>query len=1631
MLICTITIICSFTVGLLVISHTAAQYATKPFGDVESLQCNGSGMLVFQGEGRLSIVRESGKGNLTCTGEVSVTATSELYTRIISKGTFVCKSSSSVRICGYGDTELINSEIAGSSHSLLQCNEELLLPTTKDFTNTFCFGNGTSHFTVQGFGTFKIKAHTITCTADANMIIQPTLYEVTGIFFCTGIGPYTISGYGWPISTTSGSENCIYGELLPTVKYCAGSGEYSLVGEGNYNISTQSGNISCFGDAISYGLYFTTFGPFCCQGEDKFILDGYGFLFLAFATDYENCSSLIDSTNPVSYNSNILTYCVGTGANAFVGNGHFNITIDATSSNSGLKCDGSVSDIYMSNDTLYAYSYGQFRCISSGDLLINGTGVVEDDDIHCTVSPITITGEPLECSGTGEFKIIGSGFFDIVAISEITCTGNGDSSQTDIGVRFMSRGSFACKGSVFFTLNGTGDIESVSTVLGSHNCTDIITTVTSGSGVIEVVTCFGEGDYVIVGDGNIYINRTGPGMLQCSGEATAGVNTSQKAEYFTNGEFSCTISGIVYFTGIGRAEVINASASYECNGVFFPGPTVEPPFSGFGGDDITCFAYGEIVIVGYGQIHMVVQSPTPLDCQGALSYDLDYNVAESSGDFVCTGNGFVHITGRGDVFVNGTGFNNCTRDTMINNNTNSSNIFTSCVGTGAHALIGNGYFHITVYGASSKNSLKCDVGISHIYTYKDTLYAFSYGQFRCVSLGDLLMYGKGVIEDNNLDCNVTNIETLSPFTTVPTTVFPTLTPTPSSPVYSCYGVGNDFTITGIGHFRLSFTNNNVYCGGDIFPLALYTYQTYSQFYCYGSADFTIELTQRDIEASLNVLADFHNCDLSVAFMKFCSGSGEYSLVGEGYYNISTLSGNISCFGDAISYGLYFTTFGPFCCQGEDKFILDGYGFLFLAFATDYENCSSLIDSTNPVSYNSNILTYCVGTGANAFVGNGHFNITIDATSSNSGLKCDGSVSDIYMSNGTLYAYSYGQFRCISSGDLLINGTGVVEDDDIHCTVSPITIIGEPLECSGTGEFKIIGSGFFDIVAIPEITCTGNGDYSQIDIGVRFMSRGSFACKGSVFFTLNGTGDIESVSTVLGSHNCTDIITPVTSGSGVIEVVTCFGEGDYVIVGDGNIYINRTGPGMLQCSGEATAGVNTSQKAEYFTNGEFSCTISGIVYLTGIGRAEVINASASYECNGVFFPGPTVEPPFSGFGGDNITCFAYGEIAIVGYGQIYMVAQSLTPLDCQGALSYDLDYNVAESSGDFVCTGNGFVYITGSGDVFVNSTGFNNCTHRDVMISNSPLLCSGFGEYEIFGSANATIYSSDYLVCNGNVFPFTSYDGSPYYVGGYYQCISKGLFSISGVGNATIVSKNDDTSEQIYYTCIEPQLLTCAAFAFGGSVDENITLIGDGEFTIIGDEQLYCTGDVVLCPGKINYYFTDGYFYCSSDVFVHINGTGTITNITGVNNCSGFGFGIPPIISGTLLTPQPTCIGFSDQYQISGNGTFNISRLIGSLNCSVNLQEPNSDVHTFSSNEEPFNCDGSGIFVLDGTGDSVIILDNGYFNCVELISIGKQIAIVASCIAIGKFSRYNIFQVQNKLSRMSYIVPRVLPNFSYN
>ena len=474
--------------------------------------------------------------------------------------------------------------------------------------------------------------------------------------------------------STTGAPTLSTGTPTPSSKHCIGSDYFSLSGEGSYTIDIYRGNISCFGATFAYNDSQTVAsGPFFCEGQGFFELNGYGLLYTVTPDEYNNCTNLIDSIPFISDNASVLTSCIGSGSYAFLGNGIFTVVVNTSLPNSGLACLGATNEISFSNGTAFTQTFGPFSCISSGYLTINGTGVIENDDIYCAVTPITRFGEPLECSGTGEFEIIGSGFFGIVAIPEITCVGAGESFAFDIGTIFISRGNFACNGSVFFNLNGTGEIESVTTVRGNHNCTDM-PVITSGSGVIDVVTCTGEGDYVIVGDGNFYINRSGPGMLQCSGEVIFVQSTSQKAEYITNGEFSCQVSGIVYFTGIGRAEIINASASYECNGVFFPGPTVEPPFSGFGSDEVNCFTCGDYFIVGDGQIEIAAQLPSSLNCQGAISSYLNQSVAQNvfvtTGDFFCTGNGLAHMTGRGDVLVNSTVFNNCTR----NGNTTSDGL---------------------------------------------------------------------------------------------------------------------------------------------------------------------------------------------------------------------------------------------------------------------------------------------------------------------------------------------------------------------------------------------------------------------------------------------------------------------------------------------------------------------------------------------------------------------------------------------------------------------------------------------------------------------------------------------------------------------------------------------------------------------------------------------------------------------------------------------------------------------------------------------------------------------------------------------------------------------------------------------
>ena len=241
----------TLVICLLLSSRVTAQFTTNPPID-DSLQCSGTGMLMFEGDGRFSIVRDSDNaGGLTCRGAIRFVANSTLYTRIVSDGRFVCNSSSSVRLCGYGEADLITLD---RSSSMLQCNGEPLYPRVINPTVTFCVGN--SEFSVQGFGNYSVIAAPVLCTGNVTMV-SPTAYYTAGDFSCIGSGLYTISGYGELFSVSSESGNCTI-----STDYCTISGEYSLGGEGAYNVSTQSGNIMCFGDVTSSGPYIETSGPF-------------------------------------------------------------------------------------------------------------------------------------------------------------------------------------------------------------------------------------------------------------------------------------------------------------------------------------------------------------------------------------------------------------------------------------------------------------------------------------------------------------------------------------------------------------------------------------------------------------------------------------------------------------------------------------------------------------------------------------------------------------------------------------------------------------------------------------------------------------------------------------------------------------------------------------------------------------------------------------------------------------------------------------------------------------------------------------------------------------------------------------------------------------------------------------------------------------------------------------------------------------------------------------------------------------------------------------------------------------------------------------------------------------------------
>ena len=916
-----------------------------------------------------------------------------------------------------------------------------------------------------------------------------------------------------------------------------------------------------------------------------------------------------------------------------------------------------------------------------------------------------------------------------------------------------------------------------------------------------------------------------------------------------------------------------------------------------------------------------------------------------------------------------------------------------CNGTGMLMFEGDGRFSIVRDGESG--SLMCDGEISLITNSLWYTRIISDGHFSCSSSSNVRLCGYGETEVIRFNGNSSILQCSG------TPLFP------NNALTRCVGNGN-FTVSGIGDYTI--TADPVMCNGNA---VMTSYDVTGNFICSGAGPYTIVgagILQYVSSTSGNCTA---TTELPTApngtTLIMCYGAGNFSLVGDGNFNISQ-SPHISCFGDVtVSSNVSATTFGAFSCEGTDNFVFYGVGLLYEVNSTT-NNCSSLIENSTIIDADDSIRTNCTGNTPTLFAGNGLFHVTVNSSSYNSGLRCDGVVNEVSEpeSTNTLFTQTFGPFRCISSGPVSISGTGIVDtrNDDLACLILPND---ESVQCSGTGTFEIIGSGSFDIRGIPELTCFGEGIPYSFDIGEGYFSRGSFMCNGSALFFVNGNGELESVTSE-ETHNCSIKNTTEVSGSGMPLKLTCVGEGDYVIVGEGDFFINQTGHGTLRCAGD----INLEPEGMYFTSGKFTCEVRGILYLSGIGTADFFNETAPYQCNGVLFPGPTVEPPpFSGFDGDEVACFVDGEYIIVGSGRIQINTQSPIPVSCDGQMIFfDTDTNIDALVNDLTCFGNGFVRFNGMGEVSVNSTHYNNCTGTSAVVDNTPVSCSGSGDYQLSGVANAT--------CSGQVASILV-DGV-YYSGGYYNCTGTGHFAINGTGYVNIDVVNGS------YTCTTSQPVLCATL----NIDkyDGISVSGDGEFTIIGDESLYCQGSVVLCPGKINYYFTDGSFYCSGDLFAHIDGVGTIFSITGKNNCSGFGFGVPPpISSGTPLTPQPVCIGYGNEFYLSGEGTFNISRILGTIDCNLDLQEVNSDVLTYSSYAQPFNCSGAGIFYLEGIGTSNIVNNDGYFNCIDqtpfepLVCVGdglSQIEGIGSFVATASLNtsctpEYTIIDYANESS----------------
>ena len=1603
---------------------------------------------VCNGRGNLSTIEGYGDFNLifshypNCTGNgYSSTYRNNSYYYHSSNGNFSCRAYGNFTIerIGYGGSLNVDAEY----HN---CYLPTMSPTStptpiSTFTTVFptpipnfvCNGRGNLS-TIEGYGDFNlIFSHYPNCTGNGYSSTYRNnsyyYHSSNGNFSCRAYGNFTIErlGNGGSLTVYADFHNCYLPTMSPistptptstfTTVFptpvpnfvCSGRGNLSTIeGYGDFNLifshypnCTGNGYSSTYRNNSYY--YHSSNGNFSCRAYGNFTIErlGNGGSLTVYA-DFHNCylptMSPISTPTPTSTFTTVFPtpvpnfVCSGRGnLSTIEGYGDFNLIFSHYP-----NCTGNgYSSTYHNNSYYYHSSNGNFSCRAYGNFTIerlgNGGSLTVYADFHnCylpTMSPIstptptstfaTVFPTPIPnfvCNGRGNLSTIeGYGDFNLIFSHYPNCTGNGYSStyRNNSYYYHSSNGNFSCRAYGNFTIERIGYGGSLNVDAEYHNCylptmspastpTPISTFTTVFPTPIPNFVCNGRGNLSTIegyGDFNLVFSH----YPNCTGNGYSSTYRNNSYYYHSsNGNFSCRAYGNFTIERLGNGGSLNVYADFHNCYL----PTMSP-----------------------------ISTPTPTSTFTTV-------FPTPVPNFVCNGRGNLStIEGYGDFNLIFSHYPNCT---------------------------GNGY--------------------SSTYRNNSYYYHSSNGNFSCRAYGNFTIERIGYGGSLNVDAEYHNcyLPTMSPISTpTPISTFTTVFPTPI-PNFVCNGRGNLSTIEGYGDFNLVFSHYPN-CTGNGYSStyrnnSYYYHSSNGNFSCRAYGNFTIERLGNG--GSLNVYADFHNCYLptmspistptptSTFTTVFptpvpnfvCNGRGNLSTI-EGYGDFNLIFSHYpNCTGNGYSStyrnnSYYYHSNGNFSCRAYGNFTIEriGYGGS-LNVDAEYHNC--YLPTMSPTSTPTPISTFTTvfPTPVPNFVCNGRGNLSTIEGYSDFNLifshypNCTGNgYSSTYRNNSYYYHSSNGNFSCRAYGNFTIerlgNGGSLNVYADFHnCylpTMSPIstptptstftTVFPTPIPnfvCNGRGNSSTIeGYGDFNLMFSHYPNCTGNGYSSSYGNNSYYYhsSNGNFSCRAYGNFTIERLGNGGSLSVYAEYHNCyfptmspTPTPIPNFTCNGGSRNITILGSGYFRLMFDGN----------PSCVG----AISSFNEFSYIfvTNGSFFCDGFGNFTVERIQPGGVLNVDADFH--NCFFSDT------------EISCFASDQYEIVGNGVLSIIPQLSRPFDCISELLINSsDSNARLLLGEFICSGNGFVQITGIGDVFVNSTGYTNCTGTNVLVDDTPVSCSGSGVYRLSGIANATIVSLDELTCSGQVALLSDQSNEAnilYYVGGYYICNGNGFFTISGYGYATIDVANGS------HTCTGPQPILCATF----NIAENggVSVVGDGEYTIIGDDSLYCYGNTVLCPGEINYYFTNGRFYCAGDLFAHIDGVGVIENITGNNNCSGFGFAVPPpIFSGTPLTPQPVCIGYGSAYSIRGTGPFNTSRLLGMLNCDSTLQEVTSDVATYFSYEESFSCNGTGIFFFEGMGSSEINVDNdGFFNCIDatplvpLFCVGDGFGVVEG---IGNFT----------------------------